>query len=1734
MTPLSGSIPELNENNNQQNDSGDKSSTNSSSPKSKNLWEREKMAPRATFNEFDEISITESTDLNVTCPDASRVVDPIYESLDLLESKQHSGAASSRIPERPTRAKNLGPGKVLGVASANSGVIRSSGDVQCWPWGGPVATRQDRSALKGNSLPVQSENIESCTSSAAIAQRILQSKAQEAKFKSVSLQNYYKSEPITPRQKGLFSVRSTSQHFFQRLNNLRRSFSNDRSKSPPRITPHTTDNDSVFFRGFSGKRSAEISPDEICHGPHLIVPSLSYPERPPRRKRPKRYHSVNAKTCETPLRRSLSFTDAQFIAQAVVEGDSKLIEELYPDFPRSTPIYAVIDRTKKRKSQNADPSQSPRKLSPIPGSSSSDERTSEAVIVEEDIEMVKPGGGRVTYGSTPNGRKGHKQKVTRDPHHNGDTPDVTFNNSVVYVRPRENGRGGPASDLVSPPPPLLPHQLPDHSRLFQESSRTKQVTKVHVESCNDTPQRVNFYQPREPSPIISPWSAPVRNSTDSPRNSGGSGTNSAGSPRHSTGSIESAGSSPITTGPDNVVLVECNGNSGSVWSRDCGPHPGVAKHPFLSRLHNNPQSDLVVSTRGPGVFVTPSKLSPNSELSISNHWATGSNYSRSDKADRERKLGNYSQQQQSSGPQSLQDHWNNQKNLNVCRSTEDQFKKILATADNNITQAESILSSLGCQGIEITNLNTGGADEDTDDPASLGSDIETNIRRLEKTQAKINKALETFRNVQTFQSPDVRSPQTSDFNRNRPDCFSDAPFTSLPPNVEGRTEVRPLRVSAPAGHNFDSEELARKPLVQQISEDQNTSGSSGVASHNGGTSRTPKKPGLFRRHSFSLSNKEKSPAPSTESSSSSHRGSSLWYDGDVDSASESVRHSGAYEDGSFSDSEGGFSPIKSRLRGLLGSFGKGKKKPGKTSPRKKSSLGPQSPNVDFNDQETAEFYTDLPTRRLSASSHDIHQAPMPPPSMGNALSSAEEARPEHFSHVVGQYTELVKNLPANQLSGRLSPLRSNHQQDKPDGAEGPSGLLQQSPAFMRPKPKISEKPNPVLCAQATIPPHQRSPGTSPLSHTQCDTSSNSSQNSSRNPKICVGKNYSNDTFTSVASSSFNGNSNRNSVISGQSISSESFENDICDQSDKTNSDNGERTSNSSPQTSANDDLTPVQRHEKKVYYIAREIMTSEKSYVDVLRLINIEFREFVQRHRKDSKSGIMPDQDFVQLFSNLPELMMLNEDLLRDFEDRVENWDSLKKIADVLLKKGPYLKLYTVYIRDFSSMNYHFDDCCQRFPKFAKLVKEFEKSPRCQNLKLKHFMLKPVQRLPQYKLLLDDYLKHLDPESVDFDDTTQALSIVTEAAEHANNTVKQGDKFQQMLRLQSRLGDMELIKPGRELLKEGELQKISRKGVGPRYFILLSDCLLYTTYHGTWSGDSTSLKVSYNIMLNQLHVHVPQAEDFQTEFSITSNVRSCTLRASNVKERNDWLDALNSAIEEYRNKKATFVTVDQLNPLTRMEGNIGDSAPVWIPDQRVTMCQTCNTEFTIVNRRHHCRACGKVVCSNCSGNKAPLRYRQYESVRVCDSCYDAVEKQCGNNDDLRSRFKKREASRNVARYIPQRLKVSANDEGSAMSGYLKKRQKNSKWKRCWFVLKDRVLYTYKASEDAVATDTLPVLGLELEPLSDKNFELYEGVSAGLVFQLTHPGRETLVFCAENDNVAEKWMASFREAITMDL
>ena len=46
-----------------------------------------------------------------------------------------------------------------------------------------------------------------------------------------------------------------------------------------------------------------------------------------------------------------------------------------------------------------------------------------------------------------------------------------------------------------------------------------------------------------------------------------------------------------------------------------------------------------------------------------------------------------------------------------------------------------------------------------------------------------------------------------------------------------------------------------------------------------------------------------------------------------------------------------------------------------------------------------------------------------------------------------------------------------------------------------------------------------------------------------------------------------------------------------------------------------------------------------------------------------------------------------------------------------------------------------------------------------------------------------------------------------------------------------------------------------------------------------------------------------------------------------------------------------------------LAGSISEP-PKWVPDEESTGCTSCKTPFTFVRRRHHCRNCGKVSCSD--------------------------------------------------------------------------------------------------------------------------------------------------------------------------
>ncbi len=56
----------------------------------------------------------------------------------------------------------------------------------------------------------------------------------------------------------------------------------------------------------------------------------------------------------------------------------------------------------------------------------------------------------------------------------------------------------------------------------------------------------------------------------------------------------------------------------------------------------------------------------------------------------------------------------------------------------------------------------------------------------------------------------------------------------------------------------------------------------------------------------------------------------------------------------------------------------------------------------------------------------------------------------------------------------------------------------------------------------------------------------------------------------------------------------------------------------------------------------------------------------------------------------------------------------------------------------------------------------------------------------------------------------------------------------------------------------------------------------------------------------------------------------------------------------------------------------------WMDDSAVSRCFECNMTFHMFNRKHHCRACGRIFCDKCSQRRA---YIDGTMQRVCDHCF---------------------------------------------------------------------------------------------------------------------------------------------------
>ncbi|XP_055673408.1 FERM, ARHGEF and pleckstrin domain-containing protein 2 isoform X6 [Falco peregrinus] len=433
----------------------------------------------------------------------------------------------------------------------------------------------------------------------------------------------------------------------------------------------------------------------------------------------------------------------------------------------------------------------------------------------------------------------------------------------------------------------------------------------------------------------------------------------------------------------------------------------------------------------------------------------------------------------------------------------------------------------------------------------------------------------------------------------------------------------------------------------------------------------------------------------------------------------------------------------------------------------------------------------------------------------------------------------------------------------------------------------------------------------------------------------------------------------------------------------------------------------------KAYFIAKEILATERTYLKDLEVITVWFRSAV------IKENAMPEGLMTLLFSNIDPIYEFHRGFLKEIEQRLSLWEGktnahvkgdYQRIGDVMLRNMRTLKEFTSYLQKHDEVLTELEKATKRLKKLEMVYKDFELQKVCY-LPLNTFLLKPIQRLMHYKLILARLCKHYTAEHRDFADCRNALKEVTEMTSQLQQSLIRLENFQKLTELQHDLiGIDNLTAPDREFIREGCLYKLTKKGLQQRMFFLFSDMLLYTSKGVTGTNQ---FKIHGHLPLHGMLLIVldPPVEESENEwavphcFTIYSAQKTIVVAASTRLEMGKWMEDLNMAIEMA--KKSTEKS-DML------------------------------LENSVCNR----------------SNKLPPRYLLGQAQRpntITHVCW----------------------YRNQSLSLSDYLCMIQNQ----LSGYLLRKFKNSNgWQKLWVVFTNFCLFFYKTHQDDYPLASLPLLG----------------------------------------------------------
>ncbi|RZC35008.1 RhoGEF and/or PH domain containing protein [Asbolus verrucosus] len=321
--------------------------------------------------------------------------------------------------------------------------------------------------------------------------------------------------------------------------------------------------------------------------------------------------------------------------------------------------------------------------------------------------------------------------------------------------------------------------------------------------------------------------------------------------------------------------------------------------------------------------------------------------------------------------------------------------------------------------------------------------------------------------------------------------------------------------------------------------------------------------------------------------------------------------------------------------------------------------------------------------------------------------------------------------------------------------------------------------------------------------------------------------------------------------------------------------------------------TEEDNRKTKKQNILAEILDSEENYVRQLEVI----MEFFIKPTKERE--LLKPRDYDTLFSNIHSIYKINKELLVELRKGPGN------VAKAFSNIAPFFKCYSFYAFEFKKSLDILQNCHKDNPKFAKFLEMQESRPEVQS-KLSALLIAPIQRVPRYKLLLKPLFNLTSPSEEDYNSLLDSLTKVEDAADHINKIIQERENMQRLIELQRCLqsGEPNVITPGRNLIKEGALMRISPKdGHSHKMHVVLTNDIVMFCKMKKDEVKVNSLKCSGIYPL--IKCKVQEVLD-KGAFKLICQNEEIVLYHESLSETLKWIEEIKTVIQTLLNDRKTL------------------------------------------------------------------------------------------------------------------------------------------------------------------------------------------------------------------------------------